>query len=222
MYFPHTSWKRLTRSLGFKRRTEERADRYSQITDRIRSLRAARIMEIGTHEGSTALRMIKAAQEKNATVLFAGFDLFEDMTAELYERDPSARHRAPSLEKVRRKLAPTGADIRLFRGSSCETVPAARRELPMMDIVFIDGSHLLADIEADWRNIQPYLHERSVVFFDDYWRDGWNGDFSVGCTSLVDRLAASGTHRVEVLPITKKLPRPWGTLSIQIAAVSRR
>jgi hypothetical protein len=44
----------------------------------------------------------------------------------------------------------------------------AKTQLPKMDLVFIDGGHSTETVATDWENVKDLLHEKSIVFFDDY------------------------------------------------------
>ncbi len=91
-----------------------------------------------------------------------------------------------------------------------------------MDLVFIDGSHVLEDIEKDWENVKQYMHPRTIVVFDDFWENGWNGDFSIGCNRVIEKLSKDTRYKVDILPVKKLLEREWGVVSIQLVRVTQR
>src|SRR3989344_6065221 len=67
------------------------ARRYSQLSDVIREIRPKTIMEIGTWSGKRAEAMIQLAQSlcPDEEISYFGFDLFEDLTPDLYAKEIS-------------------------------------------------------------------------------------------------------------------------------------
>mgnify|MGYP001457844067 CR=1 FL=1 len=60
------------------------------------------------------------------------------------------------------------------------------------DLVFIDGGHSEETVASDWENVKHLLHEKSVVYFDDY--PNW------GIGPVVDGID-SGLWDIEVMEI---------------------
>ncbi|MCC7380675.1 MAG: class I SAM-dependent methyltransferase [Deltaproteobacteria bacterium] len=171
--------KRVLKALfGFNK-----ARRYQHLERIVHEIQPRRLMEIGCFRGENGRRMIDAALAHHpaSEIEFFGFDLFEWLDEEKLEAEVSKR--PPPLAEVRARLEGSGAKIRLVQGDTTETLPRLRAELPRMDLVFIDGGHSLATIASDWQNVEPLLHERSVVILDDYWETA-----EAGAKTLVDAL----------------------------------
>lgn len=188
--------------------------RYRYLTDYVEMTRAKNIMEIGTFDGVHGLAMIKAAQQHHKQVAYYGFDLFETMTDKLLITEEA---KVPLSQKnLHRKLASTGAEIRLFKGDTKKTLPKQVKHLPKMDLIFIDGGHSLETIKNDWHYVQQLMKHDTVVLFDDY----WNRD-DAGCKATVDSIDRQ-KYRVKVLPITDIFPKKDGILTIKIVKVTRK
>jgi hypothetical protein len=75
----------------------------------------------------------------------------------------------PSLRDVDGFLTRNGVLRRqLFLATQHELYRRSRPRCHKWDFLFIDGGHSLATVSADWANVQPLLHRKSVVYFDDY------------------------------------------------------
>ena len=66
-----------------------------------------------------------------------------------------------------------------------------------MDMIFIDGGHGWENIQTDWDNVQPLIHEKTVIVFDDYWLPELNW----GSNRIVDNLDMEKWD-VEVMPLS--------------------
>jgi predicted O-methyltransferase YrrM len=128
------------------------------LTDFIRSNRCRRILEIGVYDGDNAVDMIKAASEVSPKdkVEYYGFDYFSNY----------------SKTQVSNKLKPIGCKYHLFEGDTLETLPQAVENLPLMDLVFIDGGKSYAEAQSDWENSRRLLHDGSAVYVHNYEFDG--------------------------------------------------
>ena len=124
------------------------------------------------------------------------------------------------MAAVEAKLQPTGAKIRLFKGFTLDTLPASVSALPPMDLIFIDGGHAQETIANDWHYAQEVMGDSTVVIFDDYWPEGFNGNMKDGAKTVVDAIDTS-RFKVEVLPIQDCFHNDWGVLKIQFARVTR-
>jgi predicted O-methyltransferase YrrM len=188
--------------------------RYRYLTDTIRETKAQRILEIGVWNGMQAELMIREAQKFHKDVEYYGFDLFEEMTPEMF-KIAVAKH-PPKMSVVKNDLEKTGARIGLFRGLTDKTLPAAAKILPPMDFIYIDGDHSLEGVANDWKNVQRLMGRHTVVIFDDYWNRA-----TEGAKPLVDSLDTT-KYQVEILPITDTVRKPDGLLTIQFARVRLR
>src|SRR5690606_5655890 len=130
------------------------ARRYQLIVEEIEKRAPVTIMEIGTWNGLRGTEMIHAAQRvrSDTSIVYFGFDLFEDLTPAEIARDSVREHSKlpPAMETVRSSLEKTGATIHLTKGNTIEVLPPLAESLPVMDFVYIDGGHSLATIASDW------------------------------------------------------------------------
>ncbi len=127
---------------------------HSYLRDYIRTHRCRRIMEIGVYDGDNAVDLIKAASEVSpiGTVEYYGFDFFDNY----------------SEAQVARKLGVTGCRYRLFKGDTLETLPQAVGDLPVMDLIFIDGGKSYEEAQSDWIHSSRLMGEGSVAFVHNY------------------------------------------------------
>lgn len=82
-----------------------------------------------------------------------------------------------AASKILRKAGINNAEV--VTGKFSETLLATCRELKRIDLVFIDGDHSYKSTLKNYHKIKPFLHNRSIVVFDDiYWSNGmikaWN------------------------------------------------
>ncbi len=192
--------------------------RYDQIFDEVKRKKPKNIMEIGVWSGERARKMIKLASRFNSLqdINYFGLDLFETMDTVKYTQEVSKQ--PPKMEEIEKKLSLTGASIHLIKGDTTETLPLNVDKLPAMDIVFIDGGHSLETIANDWLYVSKLMHEKTVVIFDDYWKDRNDA----GAKVTVDNIDRD-IFSVELLPVVDNFINPsFGYLSIQLAKVTRR
>lgn len=194
------------------------AKRYAQLFDVIREIRPKNIMEIGTWSGHRAEEMLRLAQSlrPGEEISYFGFDLFEDLTPEMYVKEIS-KH-PPSLSKVEARLQATGAKISLFKGNTNVSLPRACGILPKMDFIYIDGGHSNETIANDWHYSKEVMASHGAVIFDDYWPNRTDA----GCKTTVDGIAR-GEFAVSIMPVIDVFQNPdHGRLVIQFARVAKR
>ena len=126
---------------------------HSYLNEYIRLNSCRRLMEIGVLDGENARTMVEVAMEKHppGEVEYYGFDFFED-----------------GGEEVTRRLKETRCKFKLFRGDTLETLPKAVKDLPKMDLIFIDGDKSYRTAKSDWENSKTLMHERTGVFVHNY------------------------------------------------------
>lgn len=190
--------------------------RYYQILDAIDEVRPRSILEVGTWNGDRAVHMIRRASRyrPKSEITYFGFDLFEDLTEELCQTEWAPR--PPPMRWVGRRLKRTGVHTELVKGNTRATLPSAAVAIGMVDFVWLDGGHSLPTIASDWAYVSQIMHDRTVVMFDDYWRDREDA----GCKPLIDSLDRS-QYDVEILPIEDHFNNKEGPLWIRLARVKR-
>jgi len=142
---------------------------HSFLNDYILLNKCRIIMEIGIADGENAKRMVTVASNNFPAemVEYYGFDLFG------WNGDSQ-------MKRVLKKLKATGCRFKLFRGDSTITLPKIE-DLPMMDLIFIDGGHSYPTVKSDWENVKTLMHDETAVFFHNY-------DFS-GPKRVVDNIS---------------------------------
>lgn len=143
---------------------------HSFLNEYIRQNKCKRIMEIGVANGENAVKMVMVARENFPAeeVEYYGFDIFR------WGNDSQ-------MQLIRQKLEKTGCQYRLFRGDSAKILPETVKELPMMDLIFIDGGHSYTTVKSDWEKSKSLMHDETAVFFHNY-------DFS-GPKRVVDNIS---------------------------------
>ena len=133
-------------------------------------------MEIGVLNGENAKAMIEAAIENlpPEEVEYYGFDFFS----------------SDSLEPIEKKLEKTGCKFRLFKGDTADTLPRSVKDLPQMDLIFIDGGKSYSEAYNDWMCSRLLMHDKTAVFVHNY-------DFS-GVQKMVDEIPKD-KYRVEII-----------------------
>ena len=165
--------------------------RYEQLYQEVDILHPRTICEIGTNDGINAVNLYQRASQYSNDVEYFGFDLFESIDDVTFMREFSLL--APTKKEVDRFLGRKGVRKRhLFSGNTMESLPREKDRLPAMDLVFIDGGHSEETVASDWENVKHLLHEKSVVFFDDY--PNW------GVGPVVDGID-SGLWDIEIMGI---------------------
>lgn len=162
--------------------------------------------------------MIKLAKRYHGAkqVDYYGFDLFGQMTAEIFKDEKSKW--PPTQQEAFNKLSATGANIHLFQGDTMKVLPEMTPKLPKMDFIFIDGGHSLETIANDWHWASQLMDNKTAAVFDDY----WPGRTDAGCKVTVDNIDRN-KYSVTIWPITDKFSKTkFGPLSIKLARVQRR
>lgn len=194
------------------------AYRYDQIFKEVKKKRPKNIMEIGVWTGERARKMIAISSKFHEAdqINYYGFDLFEPMNSEKFNKEVSKQ--PPALSEVRTKLEKTGVNIHLYKGDTTSTLPELEGKLPGMDFIFIDGGHSLETIASDWYYASKFVASDGVVIFDDYWADR----VDAGARMAVDSIDRN-RYSVEILPVVDFFEKTeFGPLSIQLAKVTPR
>ena len=193
-------------------------NRYDDIAAEIRRLRPAVIVEIGACEGENAERMLFQAL-RFGPVKYFGFDLFEEMDGATFRREAALW--PGSLAGVEARLKTVRAagrapEVRLYKGDTAATLPAAAADIGRADLIFIDGGHSLETVRADWENSQRLCGPGTVIYFDDYpnWGVGPVVDAIDRAKWDVEVLAPGDFYYRHTPPLNCRLarvtPRPGG------------
>jgi len=192
--------------------------RYANLADTVRRHECRRIIEIGVWNGYHGKQMIEAAKliYPAGDVYYLGFDLFEDLDQETFDREFSKT--PPPLQNVLKYLNQTGAMVELVKGDTKDTLFRILPYFENPDFIFIDGGHSEETIASDWRNVEAILQPDTIVIFDDYYIDTDGNMPGLGCNSLIDGLDRE-MHRVEFLQPVDSFVKAWGVLNVQMVKV---
>jgi predicted O-methyltransferase YrrM len=121
-----------------------------QLYYMIRHFQPKTILEMGTSLGMSSLYMHAAAPKAQLLSL---------------EGSPEIAQRARQhFQKC------NAQNIQLLEGEFSQTLPQALEQIQKLDFAFLDGNHQKAPTLAYFEACLPYLHEGSVLVFDDiYW-----------------------------------------------------
>ena len=158
-----------------------------------------RILEIGVFDAAHSRQMIeRAARNGRIFVEYYGFDMFEQMTPEVNEAEVGKKTLAKSYDEVMKYLKERtkARIIKLFKGDTKKTLPAAISNLPKMDVIFVDGGHSLSTVQSDFEHALKLAHSKTIILLDDY----YPGDFTKGCAFLVENdLKSRHSLKAEVM-----------------------
>jgi hypothetical protein len=182
------------------------------------------LLEIGTYNSVHARQMVETAaiHWPIHEVEYFGFDLFEALTEDELRREFSKR--PPPYLVVREKLRETGAQIRLFKGNTKETLPQFVESVDRnkrFDLVFVDGGHAIDTIASDWHYVQQIIDSRTIVVFDDYYNNDEDEVEGVGCNRLIDGLDRS-SYEVRALEPEDSFTKDWGVLKVRMVSVRQK
>lgn len=208
--------------LWYKRTVSRlRDNRYKHLLLEIDSINARRILEVGVYNGRNSKRMIRTAMMHHAPgrIEYFGFDLFELITSEIAEKEKTADKVPPTMEQIHHLLAPTGANIHLFKGYSHDSITdfmKTEHAINPMDFIFIDGGHSEETIMADWGNLQPVIGDKTVVVFDDFYQESAKD----GCRNLISSLDPE-KYNITILKPSQTFQKDTGPLVISFVKVTR-
>lgn len=201
----------------------KRPRRYRQLLAIAAERKPKSIIEIGVFQGQRAIELIDAASLHAPvnTITYFGFDLFEGLTPELLKSELS---KTPDpKDAVTKRLEGTGAQAEVVAGFTQQTIPDLREQgrLANADLIFIDGGHAIDTIRSDWRNLEPLMHDDSVVVFDDYYVDCPDRIDKFGCNRVLEEIDRT-RYDVEILPDVDRFVLDTGALNVAMVKVTRR
>jgi hypothetical protein len=155
----------------------------------IRRHRLRRIVELGVGLAERSARMVEVAASAHRAddVVFTGVDLFELRAP---QNGPGL-----SLKLVHRRLAATGAKIRLLPGDSYTALARAVNMLGVADLVVISADQNQTELAKCWFYIDRLLHDRSHVLVQEPAARGHEGAFRSVSSAEIRQRAATVQRR---------------------------
>ena len=136
--------------------------RWAQLLARYRD-RDARILEIGSWEGRSALFFLNYLPQARLTCVDPWTGNFE------HAADPHFAALVPESERrFDDNIAAFVERIEKIKGASSVVLPRLGVEGLLFDVIYVDGSHLAADVFADGALAWPLLARGGLMIFDDY------------------------------------------------------
>ena len=132
----------------------------------IRRYRLRRLVELGVGVSERSQRMIEVAArgEHASNVFFSGVDLFEARSSKDGPGLP--------LKQIHRKLAATGAKVRLLPGDPHAALARTVNMLGIADLVVISADQDRASLARAWWFIERLLQDNSHVLIEEPATDG--------------------------------------------------
>lgn len=170
--------------------------RYEQLPKLVAFVKPKRIIEIGTHRGTTADLICREALKHNEKVEYTGYDLFEDATKETNERELNGKGAGSIAEATEVfeaiKAEFPGFTYELVRGDTRITLHGTEQRA---DFVFLDGGHSVETIRGDYEAVKG----SRLIVFDDYYVGSDTTD-KFGCNTVLPPV-----H--EVLPVEDRFKK---------------
>lgn len=148
------------------------------------------IVEIGSYKGKSTSFLAAGAIEGNGALVFA---------VDPWDTPGNAGGRfgfdkRETREAFFRQIKRAGVADQIVARQGFSRKIAATWKLPV-GLLYIDGSHIEADVRADWQAWSPHLAPGAVVAFDDY-----RTERNPGVTRVVNGLIALQDRRWEFEP----------------------
>ena len=175
--------------------------RYVTLLNEVAKRRPSTILEIGTHCGNSAIRMVDEAKKYNDDVFYYGFDVFDWGDQDFMKTEFNGK-RSATFGKTKLRLDKANINHKLIIGDTKNTLKKFSPDR-YIDIVFIDGGHSIETIESDWNYIKYLMDKNTVVIFDDYYEN--RDDF--GCKKLIDALEKTYRYDVQKLDPIEKIEK---------------
>jgi predicted O-methyltransferase YrrM len=122
-----------------------------------------RILEIGSWEGRSALFFLNYFSASHVVCV----DTFGGNVEHM--RNPHFAALVPETERrFDANTATFGARVEKIKGPSTDVLPQLGIASRRFDIVYVDGSHLPADVYSDGVLAWPMVARKGIVIFDDY------------------------------------------------------
>jgi predicted O-methyltransferase YrrM len=131
----------------------------------LRPLRSTpvRVLEIGSWEGRSALFFLNYFSASHVVCV----DTFGGNVEHM--RNPHFAALVPETERrFDANVAAFGTRVEKIKGPSTDVLPQLGIASRRFDIVYVDGSHLPADVYSDGALAWPMVARTGIVIFDDY------------------------------------------------------
>jgi hypothetical protein len=124
---------------------------------------AARILEIGSWEGRSALFFLNYLPKARLCCV----DTFEG--GEDHHSDPLLASKVPGIEqRFDANIGAFAQRVEKIKLPSCVALPTLGVEGRRFDVAYIDGSHRSADVYSDGALTWPMIARGGIIIFDDY------------------------------------------------------
>jgi predicted O-methyltransferase YrrM len=131
----------------------------------LRPLRSmpVRVLEIGSWEGRSALFFLNYFPASHIVCV----DTFGGNVEHM--RNPHFAALVPEIERrFDANVAAFGSSVQKIKGPSTDVLPQLGIASRRFDVVYVDGSHLPADVYSDGVLAWPMVARKGIVIFDDY------------------------------------------------------
>lgn len=178
-------------------------NRYENLYKIIDEIKPKDILEVGTHNGIQAKKMILLAQNYQLpeSISYYGFDLWEDLTPEQKEYEHCGKCIA-TYALAEKNTTIRGCAINLIKGNTRQTLQTfAFGNEKFVDFAFIDGGHHYKTIASDWENVRKVMKKGGVVVFDDFytWPSTQEENYDIGCNRTINDIIIKGQNVVTFL-----------------------
>jgi hypothetical protein len=189
--------------------------RYDFMLRGIDEIKPETLVEVGVFRGERSREMIRRALKHRDSVRFFGFDLFEDMTEQLKEKEVSRSLMPSKMNELLKELKEEfpKAEIFLIKGDTKQTLPVM--DIPI-DFAFIDGGHSYDTARSDLKEVLRMINYDSLVFVDDYSEQSKN----IFTKKVVDEV--SSNYLVEISGEVDSASPSYGSVDLRMARISCR
>lgn len=189
----------FTHNKGARKTMTRLQNRYDQLLAIVSHVMPKTILETGTWDGGRAIQMAQVALGKWDHVVYHGYDLFEEASAETDKEEHNVKKHF-SIEEVTSTLQRYADGMKtqgkifefhLTKGDTKETL----KEIEA-DFAFLDGGHSLPTISHDWEMCKRI----PVVVFDDYYIEDKDGKLPDSVYCGVKTVVDSITRKKKIYP----------------------
>lgn len=136
--------------------------RFEQVYNWIEVNKPEIILEVGTWDGQSALRMMREGGKK-----YIGFDLWNEGDEVIDVLENNVKKHV-TFEEITETLK--DIDAELIMGNTRDTLPEyVKDKKPFVDLAVIDGGHSKGTIKNDLLQLLNIMKTNGVIFLDDYY-----------------------------------------------------